>query len=105
MSSSRSVAPLRSFLRLGDVSVPMRLEAALSIMARSLTFHVAPQVPCTSFSSPHPISVPHFPEGGVGRRPALPDTVVTRPCLRGGRVAAPKRLPSSIGPSSIKLEV
>lgn len=37
-------------------------------------------------------------------KPASPDTVVIHPCLRGERVTASKRLPSSIGPLS-KLKV
>lgn len=94
-------------IRLADISVPMRLEVAFSITARSLTFHVASEVPGGGFPSPHPISIhPASPEGA--RRwstLALPDAVVARPCLRGECVTASKRLPSSIGPSRASLEV
>jgi hypothetical protein len=82
---------------------------------RSSLVHHGPisDVPCriagASRKLPEPTPDLHSPR--VSRRsasvvyPALPDAVVTRPCLRGERVTAPKRLPSSIGPSNIQFEV
>jgi hypothetical protein len=77
---------------------------------RSSLLHHGPisDVPCRSTGAERRLSEPspdlHSPRDS--RRsasavyPALPDTVVTHPCLRGERVTAPKRLLSSIGPSS-----
>lgn len=83
--------------------------------ARSSLLHHGPisDVSCriTGASRRLPEPTPDLQSPRVSRRsasvvyPALPDAVVTRPCLRGERVAAPKRLPSSIGPSSTSLEV
>jgi hypothetical protein len=82
---------------------------------RSSLVHHGPisDVPCriagASRKLPEPTPDLHSPR--VSRRsasvvyPALPDAVVTRPCLRGERVTAPKRLPSSIGPSNLQFEV